>query len=345
MINKKLLFLNAFKLGLCFNVFTFVLAIIYIFAVENLLTHPFNFQPTIQLGTIVTGEKIFGSTNISSYKVLPNWSLVKSKFSLFVTETQFRADWKQPAPRLEHWCKSNNCCVHRIGHDDKRKMNFKCFTIDDWFITNRRLFGSHLENTVTLVLDKFLKSLPAGSRIILNEPSDLFTNRLTFDAYEKWVLGLVVKHPQLKFEIGIQIHLQWVDSFWIYNNWVFPRLNKFFQQHHIPWGISEFSIYDRVWKRRLSPSSRNHNKFLFQIESMIPDRLRHAVVLHQAYLVHYDATRYNAQFVVEWGNFPTIWFSNEIDSDYKSTFALFDWSGQPLPMYWAIARGISDGKK
>ncbi len=340
----KLLLLRGLKLGIFFNVLTIIIAIIYIFVIEN-FAHPFNYKSSIELGSVVSGGRIFSPINISNYKSLPSWSLVESKFSLFVTENQFRSDSKQPAPRLEFWCKTHNCCAHRIGFEDKRKANFKCFTVDDWFINNRKFLGSPLENTTILILDNFLKSLPKDSRVILNEPSDLFNNKLTFDTYEKWVLNLAAKHPKLKFEIGIQIHLQWIDSFWINNNGVFSRFNKFSQQHHIPWGISEFSIYDRVWKRRISFSGHNPIKFLSQVESMIPDRLRRAVVLHQAYLVHREATHHGAQFIIEWGNFPTIWFSDRIDSDYQSTFALFDWNGQPLPMYWAIARGISDGKK
>ncbi|MCC3410172.1 MAG: hypothetical protein JGK17_32525, partial [Microcoleus sp. PH2017_10_PVI_O_A] len=64
----------------------------------------------------------------------------------------------------------------------------------------------------------------------------------------------------------------------------------------------------------------------------------------QAYLFHGIAVESGATFVVEWGNFPTTWFAASIDSDYRSTFALFDWEGNPQLMYWAIARGLTDGK-
>ncbi|MEG3842936.1 hypothetical protein [Microcoleus sp. herbarium14] len=156
------------------------------------------------------------------------------------------------------------------------------------------------------------------------------------------------KHPQLRFEIGVQIHLQWLDNYWYqYHGWLFSALGEFSYRHRIPWGISEFSIYDRVWKRRLSfaGSIPDRAKSLVFVESLIPDRFRRAVVLHQAYLVHHDAVKYGASFSVQWGNFPSLWFVNEIDSDYRSTFALFDWDGNPQLMYWAIARGIQDGKK
>ena len=340
----KNLFLNGLKIGLFFNFLTVAFLTVYVLAVENLLTRPFAFKSPIELGTIVSGGRMFSLSDTTNYKPLPNWSLVESKFSIFIPENQFRADWKQPAPRLESWCKNHNCCVHRINFSDKRKVNFKCFTLDDWFINNRKFLNFPIGDISTIVLDDFLNTLSKGDRIIISEPSGLFNNPNTFDAFERWVLTLIKKHPTLKFEVAIQIHLQWIDSFWGYSNVTLSKLSKFSEEHHIPWGISEFSIYDRIWKRRLSSSGDNPIKFLSYIESIIPDRFRHAVVLHQAYLVHYETTRLGAKFIIEWGNFPAIWFTNEIDSNYQSTFALFDWSGKPLPMYWAITRGISDGK-
>ena len=58
------------------------------------------------------------------------------------------------------------------------------------------------------------------------------------------------------------------------------------------------------------------------------------------YIFHRDAFRAGATHFVEWGNFPGTWFSQEIDPQYKSTFALWDWDGNPTLMYWAIARSL-----
>jgi len=167
--------------------------------------------------------KIYNTAIPFNYQIRPSWLVVQSKFSLFVPEFQFRSDWKQPSPRLEKWCKTRNCCVHRMGYNDKRKLNFKCFTVDDWFITNRDFLGSGVNDTSLFILDSFLSSLLSGSRIILNEPSVLFDNKSSFNSFEKWVLYLVRKHPHLKFQVAVQVHLQWIDSFWISNNLVFWR--------------------------------------------------------------------------------------------------------------------------
>ena len=117
--------------------------------------------------------------------------------------------------------------------------------------------------------------------------------------------------------------------------------------HRVPWGISEFSIYDRLWKPRIAyggatPERVRSSEF---IEGIVLDRLRRAIVAYQAYLLHRGAVECGATFVVEWGNFPTTWFAAAIHPDYRSTFALFDRNGNPQLMYWAIVRGLADGKR
>jgi hypothetical protein len=152
-------------------------------------------------------------------------------------------------------------------------------------------------------------------------------------------LALAVKHPGLRFEIGIQIHLQWIDSYWWqYHSWLIPALGEFSRLHRVRWGISEFSIYDRLWKPRIAygGASPGRMRFIDRIEALIPDRFRRAVVAHQAYLLHRGAVECGATFFVEWGNFPTTWFAAAIDSEYNATFALYDWEGNPKLMYWAI---------
>ncbi|MEG4501577.1 hypothetical protein QUB05_30745 [Microcoleus sp. F10-C6] len=351
MNNLKSILFRAFKVGIGFNIFTVVFAIFYVFIVEQ-YARPFNFKPSIELGTAVSGSNnIFSTPDIANYQIRPEWSAVESKFSFFIPASEFRADSKYQAPRLEKWCKIRNCCAHRMAYSDKRKFNFKCFTIDDWFFNNSNFLDVYFQGAAMAPLDKFLKNLPKGTRVIVNEPLILFQqNKLNFVIFEKWLLELVAKHPHLKFQVGIQFHFQWLDLqfFALSDGVLFRQLSQFSRQHKIPWGISEFSTYDRIWRRRLiTPFNKfsDRGKFTSQIEAFIPDRLRRAFVLHQAYWVHREAVRSGARFAVEWGNFPLLWFQSEIDSDYRSTFALFDWQGNPQPMYWAIARGIEDGKK
>ncbi len=344
-MNLKLIVFKAFKIGICFNAFTVFVAIVYIVIVEY-YTRPFDFKSPLQLGTAVSGSKIFNTADAADFNFRPAWAKIESEFGLFLPEFQLRPDWKKLSPRLEKWCKTRNCCAHRIGFDDKRIVDFKCFTLDDWYLTNRDFLGSDLDATVVLVLDRFLKKLPAGSRVIISEPYVLFADRRSFDTFTSWVLALRAKYPALRFEIGLQVHLQTTDSYWFQYQWLIPALGEFSRQHRLPWGISEFSIYDRLWKPRIAygGATPSQARLVDRIEGLFPDRLLRAVTLHQSYVFHRDVARHGAGFVVEWGNFPVTWFSAAIAPEYTSTFALFDWDGNIQPMYWSIARGLVDGK-
>jgi hypothetical protein len=340
----RLLF-KSFKLGLAFNLFTLFVIVFYTLVVEYYF-RPFQvaFNPLVEFGTAVSASRIFSDGDPKNYAFRPAWAKIESQFSLFVPEFQLRADWKQPAPRLEKWCKSRNCCAHRIAFNDRRIQNFKCFTLDDWYLSNRDLLGSQFDVSVVSNLDSFLFRLPRGSRIIVNEPFVLFANPKSFKDFTAWFLALTAKHPALRFEIGLQVHLQWIDAYWWqYHGWLIPALGEFGHRHRIKWGITEFSIYDRVWKSRLAYGGANPERMrlIDRFESIIPDRFRRAVVAHQAYILHRDAFRAGASHFVEWGNFPTIWFVREIDPEYRSTFELYDLGGNPQLMYWAIARALS----
>jgi hypothetical protein len=339
----KLIF-RFFTIGLCFNFFTLVLLVVYTLSVEYYF-RPFQFirNPLLEFGTAVSGKKIFNDGNPRNHTLRPAWAKIESQFNLFIPEFQLRADWKQPAPRLEKWCKSRNCCAHRIGFSDRRIPQFRCFTLDDWYLSNRDFLGSGVDSSLSFGLHTFLIRLPAGSRVIINEPYVLFADRRSLDGFTRWFLALVAKYPGLRFEIGIQIHLQWIDSYWWqYHSWLIPALGEFARTHRIRWGITEFSIYDRVWKSRLAYGGVNPERMrlIDRVESIIPDRFRRAVVAHQAYILHRVAFRAGASHFVQWGNFPTTWFASEIDPEYTSTFGLYDWDGNPQLMYWAIARSL-----
>jgi hypothetical protein len=338
------LIFTSLKIGVAFNLFTLFLIASYTLLIEYYFrpSQPFS-NPRIEFGTAVSGRIIFSTADPKNYSFYLPWAKIESQFDLFIPEFQLRADWKQPSPRLEKWCKTRNCCAHRIGFSDRRIVDFKCFTLDDWYLSNRDLLGSQYHSSVALDLDSFLYKLPRGSRVIINEPYVLFANRQSFKDFTAWFLDLVSRHPGLTFEIGLQVHLQWIDLYWRdYHGWLIPALGEFGYRHRIKWGITEFSIYDRVWKSRLAYGGANPERMrlIDRFESIIPDRFRRAVVAHQAYIFHRDAFRAGATHFVQWGNFPGTWFSSEIDPNYTSTFALYDWDGNPTLMYWAIARSL-----
>ena len=339
------LIVKAFKFGVAFNLFTLFLIVSYTLAVEYYF-RPFQFvfNPLIEFGTAVSGMKIFIRANPRKPLLRPAWQKIEHQFNLFIPEFQLRADWKQPAPLLERWCKSRNCCAHRIAFNDRRISQFHCFTLDDWYLTNRDFLGSEFDRSVVSTLDSFLLRLPRGSRVIVNEPYMLFANPKSFNDFTGWFLALAAKHPTMRFEIGLQIHLQWIDSYWWqYHGWLIPALGEFGRRHRVRWGITEFSIYNRLWKPRIAYGGAipPRMRLLDRFEQFIPDRFRRAVVAHQAYILHRHAFRAGASHFVEWGNFPTTWFAAAIDPEYRSTFELYDWEGNPQLMYWAIARALS----
>jgi hypothetical protein len=253
--------------------------------------------------------KLFSDANPRNHTLRPAWAKIQDDFDLFIPEFQLRADWRQPSPRLEKWCKSKNCCAHRIAFKDHRISQFRCFTLDDWYLSNRDFLGSEFHRSVVSSLDSFLLRLPRGSRVIVNEPYMLFADRRSFKDFTAWFLTLTAKHPALRFEIGLQVHLQWIDSYWWgYHGWLIPALGEFGCRHRIKWGITEFSIYHRLWKPRIAYGGATppRMRLLDRFEQFIPDRFLRAVVAHQAYILHRDAFRAGATHFVEWGNFPTV---------------------------------------
>ncbi|HEY0055104.1 MAG TPA: hypothetical protein VGB63_07100 [Pedobacter sp.] len=313
-MNFRKLILNGFKIGLAFNLLTLLLSISYIIAIENYFK-PFNFsRQSVKLGTILTAQAMFDFKNFHNLQPLPRWKKIEGHFDFFVPDTALRNDDRKiKSPRLERWCKINPCWAHRMNYNDSRRRDYKVFTIDDWFFKNKSFLRTRLENAQVFPLDVFLKTLPPDSVVVLNEPLTLFQQHsLNFKLFTDWVILLRRKHPHLKFKLGLQLHFQWLDSQWLrlQDGVLFSQFEKFSADYAIPWGISEFSIYDRVWRRRLKNSydrsGRRTDGMTSWIESAVPHRLRRAIVLHQSYLTHRAVIQSGASYIVEWGNFPTI---------------------------------------
>ena len=339
----KKIFLQGLKLGLIINLVSIISAIIYIFVIESTLIKPLpKLALSLKLGTVADSSRIF-ALDVPFMKQQDSWLKIQDNFDFFVSEYQLRADFSKPSPRLLAWCRSQKCFAHRMGYSDIRKKQFKYFTLDDWFANNKYLIVKDTAPDESK-LAQFLNSLPDGSLVVISEPFSIFAERRSLAKFLEWALALRSQHPKLKFEIGLQVHLQWIDVWWVRYRWLLPELQKFSKVHSYPWGVSEFSNYDQVWKRRISGRSPVERIF-YQIEGLVPGRLRRAIVLHQTYQLHRDAVHYGAVRFVEWGNFQhTAWFVNEIDSDYHSNYELFDSSGKPTDLWWAAMRGLKDGK-
>jgi hypothetical protein len=338
----KKLFLKGLKVGFCVNILSILFLAIYVSIVENLLAKPvdFSFLP-LKLGTIVDSRRLF-KEDVPSMELRNSWLVIQSKFSFFVVEYQLRSDFKKKSPRLLRWCQTVSCFAHRIDFGDRRRNGFNIFTVDDWFANN---FIVSSDSVIDRRLNLFLKMLPSGATVILSEPFSIFERPQVFKKFSEWVLQLRADNPHLKFEIGLQLHLQWADAFWFKNWWVLEKLSKFSKTYTYPWGVSEFSNYDQIWKRRIRGRTASDHLF-YKIESFIPRRLRRAAVLHGSYLIHRDAVKYGAVRFIEWGNIQqTAWFVDEIDSDYDANYQLFDRAGNPTLLWWAALRGLQNGQK
>lgn len=277
----KLIF-RGLKVGLIFNFSLTLILLAYVLFIEISLTKPLSgsFQTPLKIGTVIDYHRLFDA-DPPSMKLRPSWLNIQNKFSYFIIEYQLRADYNRPSPRLFNWCSARTCFAHRISYFDNRKHIFRFFTLDDWFANN--YLSNHNLSFESQVLTSFLQSLPNGSTIIVSEPFSIFSSPLVFHQFSNWLLSLRSQHPHLKFEIGWQIHLQWIDAYWLKNQWIIPTISDFSKTSGIPWGISEFSNYDLIWKRRL----RDYNfrdRIFYKIEQFVPFRLRRAVVLHGSYL-------------------------------------------------------------
>jgi hypothetical protein len=337
------LLLKGLKVGFFVNVFLTFSLIFYTVLIENWLSKPLSGIPQtpVKLGTVVDYHRLFDA-DPPSMKLRPSWLKIQNKFSYFIIEYQLRFDYNLPSPRLLNWCRVSNCFAHRIAYDDSRKNLFKAFTLDDWF-TN---FYLSTRNTKvdSQALASFLRSLSPGSTVIISEPIVTLSSPPVFRQFSEWVLFLRSQHPHLKFEIGLQIHLQWIDAYWFKSRGVIPAIARFSKTSGVPWGLSEFSVYDQIWKRRLRDNSFRDRPF-YRIEQLVPRRLRRAIVLHSSYVIHRTAAENGAIRFTEWGNSQsTAWFVNEIDSAYDSNYELFTPSGTPTPLWWAGLRGFRDAK-
>lgn len=336
------LFLKGLKLGLGLNILLTLSLVGYIWVIENWLVKPVEFfSLPLKLGTIVDYHRLF-DRNPPSMKLRKSWLNIQDKFSYFVIEYQLRSDYNRPSPRLLKWCESKNCFAHRINYGDARKNQFKTFTVDDWF-TNNFLITRDVSIEIQ-ALNFFLQSLPVGSTVIISEPFASFSRPQVFQKFSEWILLLRSQHLHLKFEIGLQLHLQWLDAYWFNSQWIIPAISKFSKTSGISWGVSEFSNYDVIWKRRLRDDYFRARLF-YRIEQFVPRRLRRAIVLHSSYVIHRTAAENGAVRFTEWGNSQrTAWFVLEIDSAYDSNYELFTLSGTPTSLWWAGLRGFRDAR-
>jgi hypothetical protein len=233
------LLLKGLKLGLVTNLILTFALIFYVIFVENWLTKPLSgsFKSPLMIGTIVDFHRLFAFYP-PSMSLKKSWLNIQNKFSYFIVEYQLRADYKRPSPRLLNWCATRRCFAHRISYSDSRKKTFNLFTLDDWF-TNIFLANRNISDD-SQSLASFLRSLPSGSTVVISEPFATFSP-LVLDQFFDWVLLLRSAHPQIRLEIGLQLHLQWIDAYWLNSHhWLIPAIARFSKTSGVPGASQNF---------------------------------------------------------------------------------------------------------
>ena len=200
------LFLKGLKFCFGRNTLLTLSLVGYIWFIENWLVKPVeSFPVPLKVGTIVDDRRLFDS-NLPARKLRKSWLNILDKFSYFLIEYQLRPDYNRPSPRLLKWCESQNCFAPRINYGDARKNQFNTFTVDDWFTNN---FLITRDVTIeTQALNFFWQLLPVGSTVIISEPFSSFSRPQVFQKFSEWIFQLRSDHPGLKFEMGLQVHLQ-----------------------------------------------------------------------------------------------------------------------------------------
>ncbi len=327
-----MIFINGLKLGLSINII-FLIIISSLSCVGYFLGKPLSSSRSrLPIGTVV------GFNQVSN----PIWRDKSKLFSFFIIENELnRAVTQKLSSKTKFWCKLHNCYSHRMNFNDVNKLNFSSHIIDD-FYTDIQFTDSQIREAKLKSLDLFLASLPNNSLVIVNEPIVFFKSETRFTDFKNWYLSLLNKHPNLKFQFGLQIHLQWLDVVLFRYNWVFDRL----KDSDLQWMIIEFSIYDELWKKQLSSLWRELSDFNVDfpplVDKLVPRFVRSNLSLLSAY---YVARRCgldsNCKSFVIWGNFGHVWFADRVPLSYSGQFQIFDESGKIQPMYWAILRGLN----
>ncbi|MDB9510468.1 hypothetical protein PN499_04650 [Kamptonema animale CS-326] len=330
--SSKMIFINGLKLGISINII-FLIIIGSLSCFGYLLGKPLSSpRSRLPLGTVT------GFTQISN----SIWRDKSQLFSFFIIENELnRAVVKKLSSKTKSWCKYYNCYSHRMSFNDVNKLNFSSHTIDD-FYTDIQFTDAQIREAKLKSLDLFLASLPSGSLIIINEPIVFFKFELRFTEFKNWYLSLVDKYPNLKFQFGLQIHLQWLDVVLFRYNWLFDRL----KDSNLEWMVIEFSIYDELWKKQLSSFWRELSDFNVNfppvVDKLVPRFVRSNLSLLSAYYVASKCRAdSNCKSFVIWGNFGHAWFADRVPVSYSGQFQIFDESGKIQPMYWAILRGLN----
>lgn len=330
--SNKMIFVKGLKLGLSTNMI-FLIIIAGLTSIGYFLGKPLSSpRSRLPLGTVV------GFNQVSN----PVWREKSKLFSFFIVENELnKAVVKKISSQTKSWCKLHNCYSHRMNFNDVNKLNFSGHTIDD-FYTDIQFTDVQIREAKFKSLDLFLSSLPDGSLIIINEPIVFFKSEARFNEFKNWYLSLVDKYPNLNFQFGLQIHLQWLDVVLFRYNWVFGRLKG----SDLEWMVIEFSIYDELWKKQLSFLWRELSDvnvdFPPIIDKLVPPFVRANLSLISAYYVASQCgTASNCKSFVIWGNFGDAWFVNQVPQGYSGRFQIFDKTGNFQPMYWAILRGLN----
>lgn len=273
----------------------------------------------------VLGLNFYRPTQLGEFKKLGVTTKLKSSqiaFDYYVIENYQRLKEYDQAHQLLESCQQNDltCYSHRLTLSDWRQFSYnQRFFLDDWWLHNckfwyRQYWDYPLRQTLAL--------LPSGTEVVFNEH---YFN--SFERFVEYIQLLQSDYPQLKFVIGVQVHLQWFDPALIRKLFLISQI----KQSGLPWMLTEFSIYDRIYKSRL-----------LWIDRFIPTVVRRSISAHSAWLVSRACGQSpQCQGLTIWA--PNgVWMIDRLPSTYDGEFLIWNrQTKQPTSLYWAIKRGLS----
>lgn len=312
-------FKHKFYIGLKFSLYLTLWSVCFlvVFSGVSVLISEFLYKPS---DDYFTSKKIgYTITNKNSLKT-------REDADYFVIENLQRIKKYSESLDLINSCDSQNknCFNHRLNLSDFKYFHHNpYYFLDDWWLENCR---NYYIKGWDLPLKQELSRLPSGTVLVFNE--------YKFNSIERlipFVKELQILNPHLRIIVGVQIHLQWFDPFIFIHK---LKILRDLDLSGLPWMISEFSTYDRLYK----PWK------VYEFDRYIPIQIRRSFQQHQSYWIARQCSRSSNCYGFTLWSPNGVWFHSNLQKRgfvYDGQFLVFD-QGQPTSLYWAIRRGLSN---
>lgn len=209
---------------------------------------------------------------------------------------------------------------HRLRLSDWDDFSYNLyFFLDDWWLENCRFW---YKDEWDYPLRQTLKLMPKNTEVVINEHKFNSINRLI-----EYVSILQKDYPDLKFSVGIQIHLQWIDLALFKKLYIINQIDK----SGLNWMISEYSMIDKIYK----------NKLILGIDRFIPLHIRRSFSAHQSYIVSRQCGKSDhCQGMTIWVPNGT-WMIKKLSKGFDGKFWYWHENNEPTIINLAIKKGLS----